>query len=58
MEPMLLLLEAPDADWKLDEETKERGLRNVAKAREVLAAARKAALAQRQAAGADHKHAA
>ncbi|MGI8662936.1 MAG: hypothetical protein ACR2LQ_06960 [Acidimicrobiales bacterium] len=49
MEPLLLLLEAPDANWKLDEKTKELGLRNVAKAREVLAEARKAALAQRQA---------
>lgn len=58
MEPMLLLLEAPDADWKLDEETKARGLRNVEKAREVLAAARKAALLQRQADGAGRSHAA
>lgn len=48
MEPMLLLLEAPEAEWKLDEETKARGLRNVAKAREVLAEARKAALASNQ----------
>lgn len=48
MEPMLLLLEAPEAEWKLDEETKARGLRNVAKAREVLAAARKAALASQK----------
>jgi hypothetical protein len=56
MEPMLLLLEAPEAEWKLDEETKARGLRNVAKAREVLAAARKAALSSNQA---DHqRHAA
>lgn len=58
MEPMLLLLEAPDADWKLDEETKARGLRNVEKARKVLAAARKAALLQRQDGNADHSHAA
>jgi len=58
MEPMLLLLEAPDADWKLDEETKARGLRNVEKAREVLAAARKAALLQRQSDSANHSHAA
>ena len=58
MEPMVLLLEAPEANWKLDDETKERGRRNVARAREVLAAARKSALVQHRAERTDTPHAA
>ena len=58
---MLLLLEGPEVpepEWKLDEETKERGRRNVAKARAVLAAARKEALVKRQSAAGSDRHAA
>lgn len=49
MERQLVLLEGAEADWVLDEATKELGLRNVAKARKALVAARQEANARREA---------
>ena len=39
MERQLILLDEPNADWRLDEATRERGRRGVALARAALAAA-------------------
>ena len=52
MKRQLVLLEGTEADWLLDEATKELGLRNVAKARKALVAARQEANARRDVAAA------
>lgn len=39
MERQLILLEEPDADWRLDDATRERGRQGLAEARKALAAA-------------------
>ena len=44
MELQLVLIEAADHDWRLDEHTKEIGLRGVELARKRLRDARRAAL--------------
>ena len=46
MERQLLLLSSEAPEWQLDEETKDLGRRNGAQAKQVLAAARRAALLQ------------
>jgi hypothetical protein len=47
MERQLVLIEAADHDWRLDERTKEIGLRGVELARQQLRDARRAALEAR-----------
>jgi hypothetical protein len=44
MERQLVLIETEDHDWRLDERTKEIGLRGVELARQQLREARRAAL--------------
>ena len=44
MERQLVLIETADHDWRLDERTKEIGLRGVELARQQLREARRAAL--------------
>lgn len=39
MTRQLVLIDAKDADWRLDEHTKELGLQGIAEARKALAAA-------------------
>ncbi|MEY2455172.1 MAG: hypothetical protein QOK06_266 [Acidimicrobiaceae bacterium] len=47
MERQLVLIETADHDWRLDERTKEIGLRGVELARQQLRDARRAALEAR-----------